>query len=62
MATSEGFGQGAFGEHPISCSRRPGARVRRDAFMDKRTGLLHGGAARVSELIRRVVEQVLSGE
>ena len=36
--------------------------VRRDMYMDEGTGLLHGGAARVSELIRRVVAQVLAGE
>ena len=32
------------------------------AKMDAVTGLLHGGAGQVSELIRRVVAQVLEGE
>ncbi len=35
--------------------------VRRDTYMDEGSGALHDGAARVSELVRRVVEQVLGG-
>ena len=36
--------------------------LRRDTYMDEGTGLLHGGAAQVRELIRRVVAQMLEGE
>ena len=36
--------------------------VRRDTYMDEGTGLLHEGAAQVSELIRRVVAQMVAGE
>jgi N-formylglutamate amidohydrolase len=35
--------------------------VRRDTYMDEGSGALHERAARVSELVRRVVEQVLGG-
>jgi len=33
--------------------------VRRDVYMDEGSGALHEGAARIRELVRRVVEQVL---
>jgi N-formylglutamate amidohydrolase len=33
--------------------------VRRDLYMDEGSGALHGGAVRISELVRRVVEQLL---
>jgi N-formylglutamate deformylase len=33
--------------------------VRRDTYMDEGSGALHGGAVRISELVRRVVEQLL---
>jgi N-formylglutamate deformylase len=33
--------------------------VRRDTYMDEASGALHDGAARVTELVRRVVERVL---
>jgi N-formylglutamate amidohydrolase len=35
--------------------------IRRDTYMDESTGMLHAGAERVGELVRRVVEGVLAG-